>query len=119
VDQSKLQVVIGELVMGDKFERIQNATIINRSTVIDAFNAVKNDLDPETADVLLQIAEMVERSENQAAASLFDGFNEELTKKNQDNCKLRQYWDGLVAVLPAIATLGESISKIVRIFAAP
>jgi len=36
IDQKQLQIVIKEMVMGDKFERISNATIVNR--IIDPKN---------------------------------------------------------------------------------
>jgi hypothetical protein len=116
INQEKLQVVIGDLVMGDKFDRIQNATIINKSTVVNAFNAVQERLDSKTAEALLQVAELIEKSKNPAAASLFDNFNKELVESSQDKTKLKQYWDGLVAVLPSVATLGDAAAKIARLF---
>lgn len=102
--------------MGDKFERIKHATIINRSAVVSAFNTLKDEHDTETADALMQIAEAVAESSNQAAAVLFDQFSEELQKQDRNKTALRQFWDGLVSVLPSIATLTDAVAKIVRVF---
>lgn len=117
IDKQALQIVIGEIVMGDKFENIKNATIVNRSFVVDAFNATKEQIDKETADALVTIAEAVEQSGNTAAGTLFDSFNQELAKLNHDKGKLKQFWDGLVSVLPSIATLTNAVEKIGSLFA--
>lgn len=105
------------VVEGDKFENIKNATIINRSFVVDAFNSVKEQLDDETADALVTIAEAVEQSGNPAAGALFDQFNQEIAKPASDKGKLKQFWDGLVAVLPSVATLTSAVAKIAGLFA--
>lgn len=116
IDKQALQLVIGEIVMGDKFENIKNATIVNRSFVVDAFNSVNEQLDEETADALVTIAEAVEQSGNLAAGALFDQFSQELAKPENDKGKLHQFWDGLIAVLPSVATLTNAVAKIGGLF---
>jgi hypothetical protein len=39
IDQTKLEVIIKELVMGDKFEKISNSTIVSRSWADNSFNS--------------------------------------------------------------------------------
>ena len=109
-------LVIGEQIMGDKFENIKNATIINRSTVIDAFKAIKEKHGEGTADALASVAEEVENSGNQAAGTLFDSFNNELCETNPDKSKLKQYWNGLISVLPSVAQLADAAAKIGSLF---
>lgn len=111
----KIQI-IGEQIMGDKFENIRNATIISRSTVIDAFKVIKEQHDEDTADALATVAKEVENSGNQAAGTLFDSFNNELCAPNPDKSKLKQYWDGLVSVLPSVAQLTDAAVKIGGLF---
>jgi len=118
IDQPALQIVIGKLVMGDKFENIQNATIINRSLVVEAFNTVKEGLDEATANALVKIAEAVEKSGNHAAGAMFNEFSTEMAKPTRDKGKLRQYWEGLLAILPNLATLAEAAGKVAELFAA-
>jgi hypothetical protein len=105
-----------EVTMGDKFEQISNSTIINRSSVENAFNQTKERVNEETADALLEIAEVVEKSNNIAAGSLLNNFMDEVRAKEPDKSKLRQYWDALVSVLPSIATLATACSKIAALF---
>lgn len=102
--------------MGDKFEQISNSTIINRSSVENAFNQTKERVNEETADALVEIAEVVEKSNNIAAGSLLNNFMDEVKSKEPDKSKLRQYWDALVSVLPSIATLATACSKIAVLF---
>jgi hypothetical protein len=44
---------------------------------------------------------------------LFDKFNEELNKTQPDKSKLRDFWDGMVDILPSLATFAGVISKII------
>lgn len=111
--------IIGEQIMGDKFENIRNATIINRSTVIDAFKVIKENHGEDAADALAAVAEEIEKSANQAAGTLFDSFNNELCLTKPDKSKLKQYWEGLVSILPGIAQLTDAAAKISSLFAGP
>lgn len=117
IDQKKLQVIIKQLIMGNKFENIHNSTIINESLVQNAFNQAKEQIDEDTANALVEIASEVEKSKNVAAGALLNNFMEELNAQQPDKSKLRQCWEGLVAVLPSIATLTAASAKIATIFA--
>jgi hypothetical protein len=113
--KSELPWMIQEVIMGDKFENIQNATIVNRSHVENAFNTARETLGADVADAIVQLAEAVERSQNAAAGAIFNQFTGELECTEPDRSKLRQLWDGLVALVPditAMAGLAETIAKL-------
>jgi len=104
-------------VMGDVFKDIQNATVINKSLVENSFNKVKTEHDEETSKALVEVAKFIEKSKNPAAGVLFDSFNQELNKSQPDKSKLKSFWEVLQNALPSIATISDSVAKIVRLFA--
>ncbi|MEB3123247.1 MAG: hypothetical protein VKL41_18740 [Snowella sp.] len=108
--------LILETVMGDKYENITNSTIINRSSLENAFNQIKEQVDEETANALIQVAEIVGQSNNPAAGVLLTSFTDEVKSKEPDKSKLSQYWNGLVTVLPSVATLSTACAKIIPLF---
>ena len=108
--------LILETVMGDKYENITNSTIINRSSLENAFNQIKEQVDEETANALIQVAEIVGQSDNPAAGVLLTSFTEEVKSKEPDKSKLSQYWNGLVTLLPSVATLSTACAKIIPLF---
>lgn len=104
-----------ESVVGDRFEHIANSTIINRSTVEDALNSLVQRHEQTTANALIQVIDEVKKSANLAAASLLNELLTELKQKQPKHPKLLQYWDGLVAVLPSIAKLGDAAAQIAKV----
>ena len=108
--------LILETVMGDKYENITNSTIINRSSLENAFNQIKEQVDEETANALIEVAEIVGQSNNPAAGVLLTSFTEEVKSKEPGKSKLSQYWNGLVSVLPSVATLSTACAKIIPLF---
>jgi hypothetical protein len=106
----------GEVDMGDYFNNIQNATIINKSILENSFNKVENEYNEEVAKSLIQIAEYIEESGNISAGILFDNFNEELNKPQLDKSKIGKIWDGIEKTLPSIATISEIIAKLAPLF---
>jgi hypothetical protein len=102
--------------MGDYYENITNSTIINRSSLEHAFNQIKEQVDEETANALIQVAEIVGQSNNPAAGVLLTSFTDEVKSKEPDKSKLSQYWNGLVTVLPSVATLSTACAKIIPLF---
>jgi len=105
-------IVIKELIVGDKFENIKNSQIINHSLVENAFNATRKTFGDETAQALLSVSNEVAKSGDVAAGTLLNQFVSELQKPKADKSVLLQIWDGLVKVLPSIATLGDAVAKI-------
>jgi hypothetical protein len=51
-----------------------------------------------------------------AAIALFNNFNQELNKQQHDKSTLKGIWDGIVKVLPSIATISEAVAKITTLF---
>lgn len=102
--------------MGDKFENIQNSTIINRSVVSDAFNKIKEGYGEDVANALMQIAEFIEESGNKEAGELFDGFNNEIKEQEPKKSVLKSLWGGIENALPTIIAVSEAIIKLKTIF---
>ena len=113
---SPVGTVIEEFVMGDKFENISHATIINRSRVDRAFNRQKDAGNDDIAAALKQIAEHVNQSGNVAAAVVFDQFTSAVNEEQPDKSRVRQYWDGLVAILPSISSVAGAAATIAKLF---
>lgn len=102
--------------MGDIFENIHNATIINKALVENSFNKVKTEQDEETGKALVKAAEFIEKSKDPAAGTLFNNFTEELNKPQPDKSRLKSFWSGIQNALPSIASISESVAKIVSLF---
>lgn len=115
IDHKKLQIVIQELNMGDRFENIHNATIINRSLVEKSFNKIKSDYDEETANALKKVVAEIEKSGNKEAAENFDTFNEELQKPEPKKFVLRALWGGVTGALPSILQMTDVVTKILKL----
>jgi hypothetical protein len=105
-----------EVVMGDKFENIHNATIINRSVVRDAIKSVQASAGADVSEALASVAAAVEESKNAAAGALFNSFTEELNKPVPDKSALKQCWDGLTKLLPDMAAIAAAGAKIATLF---
>jgi hypothetical protein len=107
-----------QYIMGDKFEfnNAKNFTFINKSSVVNSFNKVKEQFDEETANAIKQMAEIVEKSENADAVELFDAFNEEVNKPEPKKSLLKTFWNGLTTALPVLAhtaSIAENIIKMI------
>ncbi len=107
-----------QYIMGDKFEfsNAKNFTFINKSSVVNSFNKVKEQFDEETANSIKQMAEIVEKSENADAVELFDAFNEEVNKPEPKKSLLKTFWNGLTAALPVLAhtaSIAENVIKMI------
>lgn len=106
-----------ETTYGDKFEGITNATLINRSSVESAFNQTTIPVDEEIAKTLSAITEAIENSQNVAARLLWENFMAELKSQKPSKSKLRQCWEGVLAVLPSISTIASAGAQIAPLFA--
>ncbi len=95
-----------EMIMGDKIDvNGSGNTIVNRSTVQNAFNKVKSQYDDATAETLKVIEAEINRSGNTEAAENFDSFNEELQKPEPKKSILKSLWQGTVTLLPTLLQL--------------
>ncbi|AFW94869.1 pentapeptide repeat-containing protein [Anabaena sp. 90] len=63
IDQKKLEVIIKELVMGDKFENVSNSTIVSRSQVDNAFNSSTSEPKKTLAETAAEIQELLKQLE--------------------------------------------------------
>lgn len=110
------QIIIKELIMGDKFENIHNSTIYNRSTFTEAFNTIKTNYSEDAAQALEIVKSLVEKSENKEAGELFDSFNEEVKKEKPKKSVLVSLWDGLIKIVPMISQTVGLIDRITPLF---
>ncbi|MBQ1028922.1 hypothetical protein KBX26_02730 [Micromonospora sp. C97] len=119
IEQGRLNIErarIREVLVGDVFSNVgAGATIINRSTVQNALNRFTGP-DMETAKALEAIIDHVGKSGNSDAAENLEGFMEEIARDRPRKARLKTFWDGLVAVLPSVAQLGDSTGKVLDLF---
>jgi hypothetical protein len=105
-----------EVTMGDRFENIQDTTIVNRSTVENAFNRVAPQVDSELSDALRELADAVQASGSTAAAETYASFTEELERSEPRKSVLRSLWDGLTDALPSVLQMTEVVAKVTSLF---
>lgn len=93
-----------------------NNTVINHSTVQNAFNKVKETRGEETAKALARIEEEINKSGNKEAAENFESFSEELSKPEPKKTLLKSLWKGTLEALPKLGELVDVVEKIVKLF---
>lgn len=101
----------GELYVGDIFQGISNSTIVSRSRVEGAFNQLQDSGQGESAKLLVEIGKRVSDANNTAAGAVYSQMAEELAKPAHDKSVLKSCWDGLVAILPPLASLSAEVVK--------
>jgi pyridoxal/pyridoxine/pyridoxamine kinase len=108
--------IVGEQIVGDKFENISGSTIVNRSLLSNAMNTVTSQYGEDVKNALNEISEHIEGTGDSVSAELFDGFNKELGNKESKKSVLKALWDGLVTNLPDAAKVTTAIATISKIF---
>jgi hypothetical protein len=103
-------------VEGDSFSNISHATIINRSSVLSAFNRLQADGKNETAEALQKIAEAIEKSGNKEAGEQFGAMTDELNKPQPSKAILKTLWSGVTQALPTILNMTDLVAKITGLF---
>lgn len=106
-----LELVIGEKVMGDKFENIHNSTIVNRSAVVDSFNQIASNNEQELLEALKEISAAVEKEGNHQAADLTEGLIKEFAGARNPSV-LQLFWNGLKAAAPVVSSLAGAVGVI-------
>lgn len=91
-------------------------TVVNRSTVQNAFNKVAANYDDETANAIKVVAGEINRAGNKEAAENFEAFNEELLKPQPKKTLLKSLWEGTLSALPSLAQLSSVVNLIMRLF---
>jgi hypothetical protein len=112
LNQKDVNIIIEKFIMGDTFENISNSTIINKSLVENSYNKISEQYGQQTGEALLKIAEFIHSSNDPAAGTLFDKFNEELRKPTPDKSLLKRIWSGIERVLPYISTISNAVIAI-------
>jgi len=95
----------GRMQVGDVFKDNKNSQIINRSTLENTLNKIRNRSDNEVASFLDELATTDEQSGSKDAGELLDQFNEELAKPDHRKSLLKRSWNGLVELLPSVAKI--------------
>jgi hypothetical protein len=98
------------------FKNIRNSTIINESLVKDSLKKIADLYGNEKSKALSEIAELIEKSQNQKAGEIFTKFIIELNKPNRQKSRLKQLWKEIETILPTISSLTDSVSKISSFF---
>jgi hypothetical protein len=104
-------------IMGDiyDFKNASGFTFINKSVVENSFNKIKEQFDENTANVIKQIAEIVEKSSNNEAKELFEAFNKEINNPEPKKTLLKTFWTGLTTALPILASTASITASILKI----
>ena len=92
---------------GDTFMGISDSTIINRSKVSDAFNAVRERDGDEVAQALVELAQEVASSDNVPAQAVFESFRREVAKPTPEKGLLKKLWDGLLSLTDGAAKIAD------------
>lgn len=108
--------IVGEQIVGDKFENISNSTIVNRSLLSNALNTISSRYGNEVKNALEEISNHIEHSGKTDSAELLNGFNQELNNKKPNKTVLKTLWDGLVSTLPDVAKVTTAIATISKLF---
>lgn len=96
-------------------DNIQNSTIVNRSSIQNAFNKLEAS-DKQTSEAFVKLADFIDKSGDPDAGTLFNGLSDELTKSTADKSRLKSLWSGIEKMLPTITTVAGTATKIVQLF---
>jgi hypothetical protein len=113
MDQSRIaQFFSGEVHMsGDVYQGISNSTIVVRSKVEGAFNRLQDSGQSESAKLLVEVGKRVSDANNPAAGAVYNQMADEISKPTHDKGVIKSCWDGLVAILPPLASLSAEVIK--------
>jgi hypothetical protein len=93
-----------------------NASSFNNSLLQNSLNSVEKEYGEDVKQSLKEVADFIKKSKNVSADTLFDRFNQELTKPQKDKATLKNLWSNIEQALPAITSIGSAISKITGLF---
>lgn len=101
---------------GDKFENIgAGAIIINRSALNNALNRVSADRQ-DVREALEEVTGYIESSRVPDASAAYNEFLQELEQPEARKTRLKLFWDGVVAALPGVTKLADSVAQITTLF---
>ena len=102
----------GTIHMGDIFSNISNSNVTSKSKVENAFNALQSSGSEDAANLIVAIGDLVAKSNDVAAGAVYAKLTDEVAKPVPDKGIIKSCWDGLVAILPSVASLGDTASKV-------
>lgn len=94
------------ITTGDRISNMgDHATLVNKSTITDSFNQISNDHGAALADALKDVASHIDQAGNQSAREHLDLLLQQLERQPANPGIMKTLWDGIVAAMPAIASL--------------
>lgn len=72
-----------------------NSTVINESDVRDSFNKVSQSVSPDAANLIAEVAKIVQAMGDRNAQELFESFISEVNQPKPKKSVLTSLWDGL------------------------
>jgi hypothetical protein len=99
----------GHVVMAGK-----GAVVLIDSQVSDSFNTMKSE-DPILADAIQTITGAIEKSGNKEAGQAWSRFLKEMSGE-RDKSVMHALWDRVVSLVPDVAKLIESVTKLTVLF---
>jgi glycerate-2-kinase len=104
-------------IMGDQINATGSGiTIVNRSTVQNAFNRVKSEYGEETAKALTLVEQAINKAGKKEAAENFESFNDELQKPEPKKAVLKTLWQGILFALPTLKEIPDVVNQITKLF---
>jgi hypothetical protein len=116
--QARAQLVInnysnGAIVMGDVCSNIgAGAVIVNRSSLTNALNSTRTSYGSEAEQALSELADLVERTQNQDAVESLNGLTDELAKPGPSKSRLRVWLQAITSSLPDVAQVAAAVAKV-------
>jgi hypothetical protein len=110
----EINLNIHELRLGDTFSDVTNATIINRSGVINSLNGLPSD-NAELRPAIMRVVDFINRSGNRSAAKQFEALIEEVEKRVPETAVLSKLWTAVITELPGIQNLTGVAEKMRRV----
>ncbi len=107
--------VQGDQVMGDKFENISNSSIVNRSSVVESFNAIREASEIDLVEAMAAVGEQVERSGSPEAAEAFEELAQEMAKERRKPV-LKALWYKVKDLAPGVTAIATAVAAIEKVF---
>ncbi len=109
--ESIFKLVQGDQVMGDKFENISNSSIVNRSSVVESFNAIREAGDVSLVDAMAAVGEEVDRTGSPDAGEAFEALAQEMAKDRRKPV-LEALWDKVKKLAPGVTAIATAVAAI-------
>lgn len=105
----------GDVNMSTVFKNISGSTIINESLVQDSFNSLHQQGNAEAAELIVDIGNLIATSNDVIASTVYEKLVQEVKKPEPSKSVLKSCWDGIVAIVPPVASLADAAAKVFSI----